>query len=148
MLVAPENLITAARNLGVLGSDMQIAHQAAAVPTTEIATAASDEVSAAIAQIFASHGQDFQKLAGQAAAFHDQFTQVLTGSANAYASAEAANAAVLSAAAAPAEDNALVTLVQLGAVILSPFIVVALLGTLSTLLATYWAVTFLSTALA
>lgn len=49
---------------------------------------------------------------------------------------------------APAEDNALVTLIPLGALILSPFIVVALLGTLSTLLATYGAGTFLSTALA
>lgn len=147
MQVAPENLITAARDLATIGSEMKFAHLEAAPPTTSIATAASDEVSAAIAGVFESHGQDFQKLAGQATAFHDQFIQALTGSANAYASAEAANAAVLSAAPAEASvfDSPWTTVVWLGAVALSPVIVAAILAFLSTVLATYWAVTFLST---
>lgn len=152
MQVVPESVITAARDLATIGSDMRFANLQAAAPTTNIASAGADEVSAAVVNVFASYGQDFQKLADQATAFHDQFIQALTGSANAYASAEASNvdalsAAVGSAVAAPAEDNGLVTLVQLGALVLSPFIVVALLGTLSTLLATYWAVQFLGTAL-
>lgn len=148
MQVAPENLITAGRDLATIGSDMKFAHRQAAAPTTNIASAAGDEVSVAIVDVFGSYGQDFQKLADQATAFHDQFIQALTGGANTYANAEAANADVLSAVAAPAEDNGWVTLVQLGALVLSPFIVVALLGTMSTLLATYWAVTFLGSVFA
>ncbi|BDB41131.1 MULTISPECIES: PE family protein [Mycobacterium] len=146
MQVIPENLITTARDLAAIGSDVKFAQISAAAPTTNIATAAADEVSAAIATVFASHGEDFQKLVGQATAFHDQFVQTLTAGANTYANAEAANVAALSAAALPAEDNGWVTLVQLGALVLSPFIVIALLGTLSTALATYWAVQFLSAA--
>ena len=109
--------------------------------------AASDDVSTAIAGIFASHRQDIQKLAGQATAFHDQFIQALTGSANAYAYAEAAIAAVVSAATAEPNyfENPWTTLVWLGAVALSPLILVSVLGFLSTLLATYWTVTFLGT---
>lgn len=154
MQVAPENLVAAARNIATIGSDLKFAHLEAAVPMTNIASAGADEVSAAIAAAFASHGQSFQQVTDQAIAFHDHFVQTLTGSANSYASAEAANASVLSgaaaalpAAAAPAEDNGWVTLIQLGALVLSPFIVVALLGTLSTMLATYWAVQFLGAAL-
>ncbi|MCV6966855.1 PE family protein [Mycobacterium intermedium] len=154
MQVAPDNLVTAAQNIATIGSDLKFAHSEAAVPMTNIASAGADEVSAAIAEAFAAHGQSFQQVTDQAIAFHDQFVQTLTGSANAYKSAETSNASVLSeaasilpAAAAPAEDNGWVTLIQLGALALSPFIVVALLGTLSTLLATYWAVQFLGTVL-
>jgi hypothetical protein len=150
MQVAPESLITAGRDLAAIGTSLKFAHLEAAAPTTDIASAASDEVSTAIAGVFASQGQDFQKLVGQATTFHDQFVQTLTGGANSYASAESANAAVLSAA--PAEtnvfDNPFTAAVWLGAVALSPVIVVALLGFLSTLLATYWAVTFLGTVFA
>lgn len=150
MQVAPESLTTAARDLATIASDMKFAHLEAAAPTTTIASAASDEVSTAVVGVFASFGEDFQKLAGQATAFHDRFTQALTGSANAYASAEAANATVMSAAAAEPNyfENPATTLVTLGAIVLAPVIVLALLGFLSTILATYWAVTFLSTAFA
>jgi hypothetical protein len=41
------------------------------------------------------YGQEYQKLAGEAAAFHVQFVQRLTGSADSYAGAEAANIALL-----------------------------------------------------
>jgi PPE-repeat protein len=34
---------------------------------------AADDVSAAIAALFAAHGQEYQTLASQAEAFHDQF---------------------------------------------------------------------------
>lgn len=150
MQVVPESLINAAPDLAAIGSGLKCAQLQAAAPTTDIASPASDEVSTAIADVLASHGADFQKLAGQANAFHDQFIARLTGSANTYASAEAANAAVLSAA--PAEPNYFetpwTTLVWLGAVGLAPVMVVGLLGLLSTVLATYWAVTFLGTVFA
>jgi hypothetical protein len=45
--------------------------------------------------MFAAHAQDYQIVAGHAAAFHQQFMQNLTAGAGAYASAETANAAVL-----------------------------------------------------
>lgn len=37
--------------------------------------AAADEVSAAIAELFGAHGQEFQALSAQASAFHDRFVR-------------------------------------------------------------------------
>lgn len=139
MQIAPESLITASRDLGVIGSELDFAHLKAAPRTTNIVSAAGDEISAAIAGLFGSHAEEFEKVSAQAAAFHDQFTKTLTGSANAYASAEAASAAALSSVAPAADDNPWVGLVQLGALVLTPPIFLALLGLASTLLATYWA---------
>ncbi|WP_196773102.1 PE family protein [Mycobacterium asiaticum] len=145
MQVATESLITAGRDLAAIGSDLNLAQLQAAAPTTNIASAGIDEVSTAVAGLFGSHAQEFQAVAGRAAAFHDQFIQNLTGGANAYATAEAENLAVLSAAAAPAaDDNPLLFLVQLGALVLTPGIFAGLLGLASTLLATYWAVQLFS----
>jgi len=145
MQVAPESLISASRHLAAIGSDLDCAHLRAAAPTTNIASAAGDEVSTAIAGLFGSHAEEFQQVSLQAAAFHERFTQALSNGAHAYASAEASNAAVLSAAAPAADDNPWTFLVQLGALILTPPIFVALLGLASTLLATYWAATLFST---
>jgi hypothetical protein len=58
-----------------------------------VIAAGSDEVSAAIASLFSSHGKAFQALSAQAAAFHSRFVQALIAGAGAYAGAEAANAA-------------------------------------------------------
>ena len=66
-----------------------------AAATLTVLPAAADEVSASIAHLFSGHATEYQKLAGKAAAFHDQFVQHLTASASAYASAEAANTALL-----------------------------------------------------
>jgi hypothetical protein len=52
-------------------------------------------VSASIAHLFSQHAASYQALAGQAAAFQQQFVQHLTASAGAYASAEDAIAAFL-----------------------------------------------------
>ena len=92
---APELISTAATDLAKIGSNLSAAHAAAAAPTTGVIPAAADEVSAGIANVFSAHAQDYQALAGRAAAFHQQFMQNLTASAGSYASAEAANAAVL-----------------------------------------------------
>ena len=77
------------------GSGLTAAHAAAAGPTTAVVAAAGDEVSAAIASLFSGHGQAFQALHAQTAAFHAQFVQTLTGAAGAYAAAEATNASPL-----------------------------------------------------
>jgi hypothetical protein len=70
---------------------LSAAHAAAAVPTTSVAVAAGDEVSAAIASLFSSHAQQYQALNAQAAAFHYQFTNLLNAGAGSYLSAEIAN---------------------------------------------------------
>ena len=65
-----------------------------------------DEVSAVIAAVFSAHGQGFQALSAQAAAFHTQFVQALTSARGAYAAAEAANASPLAAVVAGAQGLA------------------------------------------
>jgi hypothetical protein len=80
-----------------IGAELNAAHAAAAGPTTGLLAAGADEVSAAVAALFAEHGQAFQALSAQASAFHAQFVQALSGAASAYAAAEAANASPLQA---------------------------------------------------
>ncbi len=95
LLAAPEMLASAATDLATIGSTLSAAHMAAVAPTLALMPAAADEVSASIAHVFSVHAQDYQGLAGQAAAFHERFVQHLTASAGSYASTEAANAASL-----------------------------------------------------
>src|ERR1700751_1332719 len=97
LIAAPELITTAATDLANIGSTLNAAHAAAATRTTGMLAAAEDEGSAAIAALFSAHGQGFQALSAQAAAFHDQFVQALTAGAGSYASAEAANAAAFTA---------------------------------------------------
>jgi hypothetical protein len=107
LVAAPEFLASAATDLSNIGSRLSEASAAAVAPTTGVLAAAEDEVSAAIAAMFSAHGQGFQALSAQAAAFHDQFVQTLTAGARSYVGAEAANVAAFtanpaaSAAAAP-----------------------------------------------
>jgi triacylglycerol lipase len=97
VIATPELATSAATDLASIGSTLNAAKSAAAAPTTGILAAAEDEVSAAIAAAFSAHGQGFQALGTQAAAFHDQFVQALTAAAGSYVSAEAANAAAFTA---------------------------------------------------
>lgn len=69
----------AAGNLARLGSMISAANSAAAAQTTAVAAAGADEVSAAVAALFGAHGQTYQVLSAQAAAFHSQFVQALSG---------------------------------------------------------------------
>ncbi|WP_155763658.1 PE family protein [Mycobacterium asiaticum] len=92
-MVAEADLVSAAAGqLAGLRSSLSEAAAAAAAPTTGIAAAASDEISAAIARIFGTFGQDFQAVNSQAAAFNAEFVRLLNGSASAYVTAEIANA--------------------------------------------------------
>ena len=95
VIAAPELMAAAATDLAAIGSTLSAAHVAAAAPTVAAMPAAADEVSAGIAHVCSVAAKDYQGLAGQAAAFHEQFVQHLTGSAGSYASSEAANAALL-----------------------------------------------------
>jgi PE family len=60
----------AAADVAGIGSSLSQASAAATAPTTAVAAAAGDEVSAAIAALFSSHGKAFQMLSAQAAEFH------------------------------------------------------------------------------
>ncbi|GFG64828.1 PE family protein [Mycobacterium kubicae] len=101
---APQLLEAAAQDLAGIRSALSTATAAAAAPTTNLVAAGADEVSAAISQLFGAHGQEFQALHAQAAAFHEEFVSLLNAGAGAYASAEAAGTqTLLSAAVAPVE---------------------------------------------
>jgi hypothetical protein len=95
VIAAPEFVTAAASDLANIGSSLSEANRAATAPTTGVLAAAEDEVSAAIATVFSAHGQGFQALGAQAAAFHDQFVQALTAGAGVYSDLEAANASHL-----------------------------------------------------
>ncbi len=97
LVVAPQLLASAAADLESIGSALNEAHVAAAVPTTGLVAAGADEVSAAVAALFAGHGQQFQAFSAQASVFHQQFVQALSSGAGSYLAAEAANASPLQA---------------------------------------------------
>lgn len=95
LAVAPDWVTSAAADLENIGSALAAANAAAALPTTGVAAAAADEVSAAIATLFAGFGQEYQALNTQLSAFQQQFVLLLGSSAGSYASAEATAASVL-----------------------------------------------------
>ena len=92
VVMAPETLTAVAGNLAGIGSTLAQATTAAAGPTTGIATAAADEVSIAVSQLFGTYGREFQAVSTEAADFHAEFVRLLNGGAAAYLSAEIANA--------------------------------------------------------
>ena len=91
----PDAFSAVSSELTSIGSAIRQAHVAAATWTTQVEFAAGDEVSAAIAELFGGYAQQYQALAAQAAAFHDQFTRTMATSAASYLGTEAANAQVL-----------------------------------------------------
>ncbi|OBI83735.1 PE-PPE domain-containing protein [Mycobacterium sp. 1245805.9] len=95
LITQPQILTTAAADASAIGSAIEEAKAAAAGPTTSLAAAAQDEVSAITAQFFGSFGQEYQALLQQASAFHGQFVAALGAAGNAYAQAEAQIAGTL-----------------------------------------------------
>jgi hypothetical protein len=89
----PEALSGAAGSLSGIGDAMEARNTAAAVPTTGLAPAASDMVSAMTAAQFGRQGVAYQQMAAQAAEVHEQLVAALRSGAGAYALTEAANAA-------------------------------------------------------
>ncbi len=83
VIAAPETLVRAASDLANIGSTLGAANAAALGPTTELLAAGADEVSAAIASLFAAHGQAYQAVSAQMSAFHAQFVQTFTAGAGA-----------------------------------------------------------------
>ncbi|MGB9223555.1 PE family protein, partial [Mycobacterium sp.] len=89
VLVAPDMLETAAADVARIGSAVSAGNMAAALPTTQLAAAAADEVSAAVAAIFGAHAQEYQAAAAQAATFHAEFVGGLGAAAASYTGTEA-----------------------------------------------------------
>lgn len=98
VFATPEYVAAAASDLANLGSALGSANAAALGPTSGVLAAGADEVSAGIAALFGAHAQAYQALSAQAALFHDQFVQLMSGGAAQYALTEAANASPLMAA--------------------------------------------------
>jgi PE family len=90
--VLPEMVSAASGELQNLGCGLRSANAAAASQTTAIAAPAADEVSSSISAALGAHAQEFQAVSARAAAFHDEFVNLLNGGAAQYVSAEAANA--------------------------------------------------------
>jgi hypothetical protein len=90
--ILPETLSAAADNLQSVGSRIQAQNTAALGPTTGLAPAASDEVSALTAMQFAAHAHAYQTVSAQAASIHQMFVTMLATAAGSYAATEAANA--------------------------------------------------------
>ena len=89
----PEALSGAAGNLAGLGDAIAARNAAAATPTTGLAPAASDIVSAMTAAQFGQHGATYQQIAAQAAEVNGQLVAALRSGSGAYALTEAENAA-------------------------------------------------------
>lgn len=95
VIATPETLAAAASDLRGIGEVLRAAGATAAPLTTSIAALGGDEVSAAVTRLFGALGEEYQALSAQVAQFHGQFTQTVAAGAQAYASAEALNAAPL-----------------------------------------------------
>ncbi len=89
VLVVPDMLETAAADVARIGSAVTAGNLAAAIPTTGLAAAGADEVSAAIAALFGAHAQEYQAAAAQATTYYEQFVRTLSAAAASYATTEA-----------------------------------------------------------
>jgi len=96
VLTEPDMVATAATDAESIGSALSTAVTDAAGPTTDLAAAAEDEVSAAVAKLFGAYAQEYQAIIAKAEAFHSEFTRALGAAANAYEHAETAATALLS----------------------------------------------------
>ncbi|WP_109370739.1 PE family protein, partial [Mycolicibacter arupensis] len=93
----PEAMTHAAGQLAGIGEALATENGAAAIPTTVIAPAGLDPVSALQAGVFTTYGTLYQSISEQAAAVHQQLVQVLGLNAGAYNTAEATNQATAQA---------------------------------------------------
>lgn len=88
----PEELLAAAAQLEGIGTSLTAQNAGAAAPTTALAPAAADPVSALQAGIFSAYGGLYQQIAAEAQAMQQQFVSTLGLSSGTYSQTEAANA--------------------------------------------------------
>jgi hypothetical protein len=89
----PAAIAAAASQLEGIGNSFAAESAGAAAPTTAVAPAGSDEVSALQAGVFSTYGQLYQTVSAQAQAIHQQFVNTLQQSSNSYQETESANQA-------------------------------------------------------
>lgn len=93
--VSPDVVASAAADLRDLGMAVAARNAAAATLTTQVGSAAADEISVAVAELFSQHAANYQRLAAEATAFHNQFVGNLLSGADSYLSNEVANTGLL-----------------------------------------------------
>jgi hypothetical protein len=129
---APAAIAAAATQLEGIGNSFSAESSAAAGPTTALAPAASDEVSALQAGVFSTYGQLYQTVSAEATAIHQQFVNLLQSSSGSYSDTEAANQA---GAAASSLSNA-TSGASSAASSAAPTTITGLISSLTTLLTT------------
>ncbi|BBZ44383.1 PE family protein [Mycobacterium parmense] len=92
VVATPDAVQAAAEKLAGIRSALVEASASAGVPTTGVVAAAQDEVSASVAAMFDTFGQEYQAISAQATAFHEQFVNLISSGAAAYLGTEIANA--------------------------------------------------------
>src|ERR1700729_2058918 len=125
-------IAAAATQLEGIGNSFAAESSAAAAPTTALAPAASDEVSALQAGVFSTYGQLYQTVSAEAQAIHQQFVSLLQSSSSSYSDTEAANQA---GAAASSLSNA-TSGASSAASSAAPTTITGLISSLTTLLTT------------
>ena len=90
----PEMLSAASGDLAGVGSTMAAQNAVAAVSTNGVLSPAADVVSHLVAAQFLVQSQKYHALAAMAEHIHNQVVSNLQGSASAYTTAEARNAAI------------------------------------------------------
>ncbi len=88
----PEALLAAAAQLSGLGTSFEAQSSAVAAPTTALAPAAADEISALQSQLFSTYGTLYQQISAQATAIQQQIASTLGLNGGSYSNAEATNA--------------------------------------------------------
>lgn len=96
LIADPQIILSAAADVEQIGAAIRGASAAALSATPGLSAPAEDEVSMAMTKLFDSYSQAYHAAVAQAAAFHDEFTEVLAAAASAYAAVEAGNAAAMS----------------------------------------------------
>jgi hypothetical protein len=90
---APAAIAAAATQLEGIGNSFSAESAAAATPTTALAPAGADEVSALQSGVFSTYGQLYQTVSAEAQTIHQQFVNLLQSSSGSYSDTEAANQA-------------------------------------------------------
>jgi hypothetical protein len=121
VITEPQLMAPVAADVNGIGANLSAANAAAAGSTSNLAAAAADEVSEALAKAFGAYGAEYQSLVGELEGWHSQFAQTLTAAATAYTQTETAIASglglsggtgtALSAASLPPFPANMVTLV-------------------------------------
>ncbi|OBK30954.1 hypothetical protein A5634_14895 [Mycobacterium asiaticum] len=90
VVAALDMMETATADVAQIGGALNAGSLAAVIPTTQVAAAAADEVSVAVAALFGAHANEYQAAAAQAVAYHQEFVRNLGAAAASYGGAEAA----------------------------------------------------------